>query len=223
MRGAKPLILVMLLLMFAPHVYAVTFEGPINFVGSHGGNVRFGSTFTATQFAWVNGLNRFESLAWGGSTRGALWFDCDPTVNMTVTQINKKQVAYTVYTGAAGDVTSYVYYLQTSSGGVTAPTSITANGNPATYSHSATTGITSVTTNGSPVNVLVSYLPGEQTDLYRKIILYMDLAAFIPIVIAIAYVWQVYQTGEFSIQATTTILGLVLAMTAIAYMMARYL
>jgi len=223
MRSQVKLASIIILAAFAsiPMGYSIDFSAGIIFQGSGGGNVTFAQGFSATNV--VLGPNRFYNFIWDGNLRGTFGVDCDADVNVTVTQVNKKQVAYTVHTGAPGDVTSYIYYLQTKSGGTTAPTSVTANGSPATYSFSAATGIVSVTTRGASVPVLVSYMPGEQTNLYRKLVIYVKLATLIPLVVAIIYVWQVYQTGGFNTQTAATITGLVITMIVVVYMMAKLL
>lgn len=130
--------------MLIPNVLAITFDG-IDFVSSTGGVVSFGSSFVASRFSWVNGLNSFNGLRWAGANRGILGFDAANGVNMSITQITKNTITYNVTTLNVGASTTRVRY-----GDKGRPTSTGA----LFISFDATTDITTIATTGNKTVVL---------------------------------------------------------------------
>ena len=73
-RRILELLLIILCLFHVPSVLGITFDG-INFIGEGGGVVTFDNPFTAISFTWVNGLNYFTGIVWGGKNVGIMAYD----------------------------------------------------------------------------------------------------------------------------------------------------
>jgi len=204
-RAYLPVILAAALLV--PLAAAITFIGPTNFVGPHGGNVTFSQTFTATTLDYSTGLNTFHSLRWGGAPIGTMGFDVDAGDNMTVTNIAVNQVNYAV-TGAS---VSYVCFI-----GAGPPTEVIGG----THVYDAVNQTVIVTTAGA--GAVVVRWATERTGLYNNLLVYIGLAALIPAIAAIGYIWTVYETGNFDPKVAALIAGIVVAFVIIAAMMSRF-
>ena len=142
--------LFLLLLLLVPVAQCFTIDAPnFNFQATHGGNVRFANSATTTQLNRWNTLTRLGHFAMGGGNRGALAFDCDTGVNMTIIAVSQLAVTYNVSTLAAGGVRTYVYYANNDH----APTGT----NTDTVVYNPVTDIATVTTTGNGVLVTLNY------------------------------------------------------------------
>jgi len=147
-RAIAPIVL--LLFLSAPMAYGVTIDGPLNLVGSHGGNVRFDDPTVTNRLRVVNTLWRLSNLEYdGGANRGALAFDCQTGVNMTILAVSRYQVTYLVETAIGTPVTTYVYYANNDN------RPVGTNTNTLTFNDA--TDVTTVTTIGNSVTVTLDY------------------------------------------------------------------
>jgi len=144
-KAILPTLLLMFLLV--PVAQCFTIDTPnFNFQATHGGNVRFANAIVTTQIGIVNTIRQFNTFTIGGVNRGALAFDCDTGVNMTITGVTANRVHYTIE--SVGQVDSYVYY----GNHLYEPTGT----NTDNVGFSEATGITTVTTTGN-VAVTLTY------------------------------------------------------------------
>lgn len=184
-KAIKPLLL--LLFLFTPiTVHAVTYEGVINFVGSGGGNVTFGNTFTTYQLGPYNGLNQFTNLVWLGRNYNQLGFDAGAGVNMTITGITPNSLTYIVATAAPAGTTR-VYFL-----GHGEPSG--SNG-ATTVTYQATTQITTVVSPPGIVRLEWSQGEIEKDRILGNMLTYLGIAALIPVVATAVILKQAAQ-GE---------------------------
>lgn len=143
------LTLLTLTLLFAPMVNAVTIDGPTNFM-REGGNVRFDDPTVTNQIRVINDLWRLSNLEYdGGANRGALAFDCQAGVNMTIQSVSRYEITYLVETAIGLPVTTYVYYQNNDHRPV--------GTNTETIVFNAATDVTTVTTVGNSVTVTLDY------------------------------------------------------------------
>lgn len=146
----KILLMTVLLVGSIPPIYAITIDGPYNFQGPHGGNVRFGSSTVTTNIAIVNALNQLSRLQFDGDiNRGTLGFDAQTGVNMTILAVNRYTIIYNVSTAIANPVLTYVHYNRNDHY-PTGTNTDNINYNPAT-------DIATVTTTGDGVIVTLNY------------------------------------------------------------------
>jgi len=111
--------------------------------------VRFRGAWVAAQITWVNFLSRFSSLRYGGVNYGALGFDADTNVTMTILSVSRYEVRYNVTTTIPTPVHTYVYYQQRGS----SPTAVGAD----KVSYDPGTKTATVTTTGNGVVVTLRY------------------------------------------------------------------
>jgi len=146
----KILLMTVLLVGSIPPIYAITIDGPYNFQGPHGGNVRFGSSTVTTNIAIVNALNQLSRLQFDGDiNRGTLGFDAQTGVNMTILAVNRYTIIYNVSTAIVNPVLTYVHYNRNDHY-PTGTNTDNINYNPAT-------DIATVTTTGDGVIVTLNY------------------------------------------------------------------
>ena len=123
-----------------------------NFVGTHGGNVRYANSVQFSQL--TIGVTRFVSLFFNGINMGNLVFDCDNGVNMTITEVTRNSISYTI--AGAGIKHSYVTYER-----FNAPISYTG---AFSLTYDAPTGVSTVTHVGNDV-VTITYGGGLSSGL----------------------------------------------------------
>ena len=151
-RSLTMILLSVLLLVSTPItlVEAITIDGPYNFQGPHGGNVRFGSATVTTQINIVNALIHLNALTFGGGiNRGSLSFDAQTGVNMTILAVNRYTIMYNVSTANPAPVLTYVHYNRNDHY-PTGTNTDNVNYNPATDT-------ATVTTTGDGVIVTLNY------------------------------------------------------------------
>lgn len=199
------LTLIILTAMLVPMVNAVTIDGPMNFM-REGGYVRLGNDGVSNQITVANTVYRFSNLIITRNTE-TLGFDCATGQIMTINSVTVSEINYNV----TGVQATYI-----NRPGYGPPTEIT--GGTATYD--ATTQITTVTP-AAAGGIIVRW-DSDQNRLFNNLLTYLSLATMIPIIIGIAYVWQVYQTGEFNPAVASLIAGIVIALVVIAAMFANY-
>lgn len=142
--------LVLAIFLAAPMAYGLTIDGPINFVIGDGGNIRFDDPTVTNQIRAVNTLLRLNNLQYdGGTNRGALAFDCQAGVNMTIQSVNRYEITYLVETDIILPVTTYVYYQNNDNSPV--------GTNTETIVFNDATDVTTVTTVGNSVTVTLNY------------------------------------------------------------------
>ena len=147
-KAIMPLFL--LLLFLVPVAQCFTINAPdFNFQATHGGNVRFANTVTTAQINRPTTLTRFGALTTAGNNRGALSFDCDTGVNMTIITVNQLTVTYNVSTLAAGAVNTYITYSTNDHAPI--------GTNTDTVTYNAATHIATVATTGNGVLVTLNY------------------------------------------------------------------
>ena len=143
------LLTIAIVTLLIPICNAVTIDGEYNFSGPNGGNVRFANDVIFTQYWIVNTLNQFSAFRMGGGSMGALGFDCETGVNMTIISVSRYQVRYNVSTALAGGVETYVHYNANDY------TPRGTNTDSVTYNEG--TDIATVTTTGNGVLVTLDY------------------------------------------------------------------
>jgi len=140
----------LLLLFLVPVAQCFTINAPnFNFQATHGGNVRFANQITTAQINRPATLTRFGALTTSGNNRGALSFDCDTGVNMTIISINELTITYNVSTLAPGAVNTYVTYSTNDH--------VPIGTNTDTVTYNTATHIATVTTTGNGVLVTLNY------------------------------------------------------------------
>jgi len=197
-----------------PFVYAITFIGATNFVATHGGNVTFTQTFTATSLTYPDGLNRFTHIVWGGQHRGNLGVDVDAGANMTVTNVGRDQVNYGITTAAPGAIVSYIYYRRNVAiTPLSAPSLVTVDGVPTAVTYAG--GIASITTTGSPVTVVVYYMGGGgvTVQMFDTAAVAISLITFLVLLMVVRAVGK----GDMSLDAAWKMTLLTVIIAAIAY------
>lgn len=204
----KASIFLLALLTLVPVAHAVTIDGPTNFRGPHGGDVRFEDVTVSHTIRVINWVYGFNPTSQGGNNYGLLGFDVSTGDVLTVLNIQTKRITYNV----SGASTSYVMYPSAGE-----PDQVTGG----TYTYNSVNETTVVTTTGAG-NVVIEWSP-EQTSLYNDLLTYIGVAALIPVIVAAAYLMDVYRTGNWSNAAFGVIVGLIAAMTVIAYMLAQYI
>ena len=195
---------IILTALLVPMVNAVTIDGPLNFMGPHGGIVRFGTTTVTSQITIANTLYRFSNLVYGGN-RETMGFDSATGQIMTINAVTASEITYNV----TGVQLTYVYRP-----GYGEPSQVDGG----TYTF--TGDITTVTPAGAG-DITITWNT-EQNRLFNNLLSYLSLATMIPVIIGIYYAWYVYQTGEFNSGVAVAIAGLVIAMVIIAAMLANY-
>jgi len=131
-------------------VEAITINGPYNFQGPQGGNVRFGSATVSSQVNIVNALINLNGLTFGGgANRGALGFDAQTGVNMTIIAVNRYTIVYNVSTAIGTPVLTYVHYNRNDN----TPTGT----NTDSVAYNPATEIATVTTTGDGIIVTLNY------------------------------------------------------------------
>ena len=198
-----------------PLVCAITFIGAINYIGPHGGNTTFAQNFQATSLTYGTGLNQFTGMVWGGNLRGNLGVDADTGVNVTVTQVGRDQVTYTVTTAAPGAVVSYIYYYRNvATAKLRAPTEVTANGAAAPFTYAG--GVASITTTGTPVTVVVTYMGGGgvTSQLYDTVSMAIALVTLLVLLMIVYAVGK----GDVSLDAAWKLTLLALMIAAVAWL-----
>jgi hypothetical protein len=190
-----------------PMVNAVTIDGPTNFRGPHGGDVRLDNVVTSNTVNIVNWVFSFNNYREGGTNYGLLGFGVSTGDVLTLQNVQTRRISYNV----SGASTSYVMYPSAGE-----PDQVTGG----TFTYNAVNETTIVTTTGAG-GVIIEWSP-EQTSLYHDLLTYMGVAALIPVIVAAAYLMDVYRTGNWSNAAFGVIVGLIAAMTVIAYMLAQY-
>lgn len=147
---SRAVLLALLLLVFMPVAEAITINGPFNFQGPHGGNVRFGSATVSTQVNIVNALIHLNALTFGGGiNRGALGFDAQTGVNMTILAVNRYTIVYNVSTAIGTPVLTYVHYNRNDH--------VPTGTNTDNVAYNPATDIATVTTTGDGVIVTLNY------------------------------------------------------------------
>jgi len=171
-------------ILFLPSVYAISFIGPIEFIGTRGGIITFDANFQASRYNDAYNLNFFSNLVWGGTIWGHIGFDADIGVNMTILEITRDTVTYNVTTGLPGNVNTYLYYYRSQVSlypSLSEPTEVTGG----TYTYAG--GVANVTTSGSSVIVAVTY--GSGSGVSSNFIEAQDvLIALIPFFVLITIV-----------------------------------
>ena len=195
MRAAKVILIgVTLAALMVPLAYAITFIGPINYVGAGGGNVTFAQNFQATRLSWVGGLSRFTELIWNGNNLGNIGFDA-VGCNMTVTTMNYYILSYTV--SAAGASTQRIYYR-----GLAAPQTTTGG------TSTTVDGVTTVATVGATAVTLTwGSIAPEGVDIIQSVPGYIPLVTVMLIVFAAAIILMATR-GELSVEVVVAFIGL---------------
>jgi len=200
-------------MLFLPSAYAISFIGPINFIGTRGGIINFDSNFQASIYNDVYNLNYFSNLAWGGTIWGHIGFDADTGVNMTVLEITRDTVTYNVTTALPGNVNTYLYYYRAQVSvypSLSEPSEI----NGGSYSYAG--GIANITTSGSPVIVTVIY--GSGSGVSTNIIQAQDvLIALMPFTVLVMIISDV-QNGVLGKNTAWKSITLVAALGALSFM-----
>ena len=220
-RGHRPkmrttraiLIGVILTALMVPLAYSIFFIGPTMFIATNGGITTFAENFTATSLTYPDGLNRFTHIVWGGNFRGNFGVDADTGVNVTVTQIGRDQVTYTVTTAAPGAVHSYIYYYRNvATAKLRAPTEVTADGVVAPFTYAG--GIANIMTTGSPVVVVASYMGGGgvTASLFDTVTVAIGLITLIVLVMIMHAVGK----GDMTLSTAWRTILLVLIIAAVA-------
>lgn len=129
---------------------AITINGPYNFQGPHGGNVIFDSATISSRVNIVNALIQLNGLTFGGgANRGALGFDAQTGVNMTILAVNRYTIVYNVSTAIGTPVLTYVHYNQNDH--------VPTGTNTDNINYNPGTDIATVTTTGDGVIVTLNY------------------------------------------------------------------
>lgn len=154
-REGKLFFLLLLSLSLIPSVYAINFQGNINYIGVGGGNVTFNQNFVANSLTWINGLTRFQAFRWTGNNLGGIGFDTDAGTNMTVLNVGATQINYNISNPILALSTQRVFYGD--KGRPTITGGVITNYNDGT-------DIVTVTTLGDAVVVLSYNIPGVALD-----------------------------------------------------------
>jgi len=152
MKRSLNILLLILLLASMPVmlVKGITIDGPYNFQGPQGGNVRFGSATVSTQINIVNALTHLNGLQFGGGiNRGALGFEAQTGVNMTILAVNRYTIIYNVSTANPAPVLTYVHYNRNDN--------VPTGTNTDNVAYDPATDIATVTTTGDGVIVTLNY------------------------------------------------------------------
>ena len=140
--------------------------------------------------SWSVVANRFTwgTVVYGGAAIGTVGFDPDLGAVMTITNMQQQQLNYTVV--AVGVTMQRIYYR-----GLGAPTVVTG-GTAVTAG-----GVTTVTTIGNS-NVGLGWAApppsGGSGQLYDNMIMYLGLAALVPMIAAIGYILSLMQGGDIN-------------------------
>lgn len=199
-------------ILFLPSVYAISFIGPIEFIGTRGGVITFDSNFQASRYNDAYNLNFFSNLVWGGTIWGHIGFDADTGVNMTVLEVTRDTVTYNVTTGLPGNVNTYLYYYRSQVSlypSLSGPTEVSG----ASYTYVG--GIANVTTSGSPVIVTVTYgiRSGVSTEFVQAQNILIALMPFSVLIMIISDV----QNGVFGRDTLWKSTTLIAILGALAY------
>lgn len=192
MRFSKVFLMTLCVYMlFLPSIYAISFVGPVRFIGTRGGVITFDSNFQASAYNDDHNLYFFLNMVWGGNTWGHIGFDADTDVNMTILEITRDAVTYNVTTALPGNVNTYLYYYRNDISlypSLSEPTEVTGG----TYTYAG--GIANITTTGNPVVVTVTY--GISSGVSSNFIQAQDvLLALIPFFVLITIVSDI-QSGD---------------------------
>jgi hypothetical protein len=167
---SKILLIVVLLTSSLPLAKAITINGPYNFQGPHGGNVRFGSATVSSRVNIVNALIHLNGLTFGGGiNRGALGFDAQTGVNMTILAVNRYTIIYNVSTAIANPVNTYVHYSRNDN--------VPTGTNTDNINYNPGTDIATVTTTGDGVIVTLNYATASSLAIEN----YNTFLAFLPV------------------------------------------
>lgn len=206
----EALSVLILFLVLLPTVNAFTIDGPTNFNGPNGGNVRFEDITISTQYSIVNTLNQLSGYRLFGTTYGVMGFDCQAGVNMTVLAVSKNIVRYNVSTLNPGAVTTYVHYGRYEN----AP----AGTNTDTINYNQITDVTTVTSTGNGVIVTLTFARDIIQPLYDATSLLYLILPVLALLLGISW----YRNGSIVFTSLLKILVVGAVIMFVAYIAGQW-